>query len=203
MSVADPINSALRQVPAWTLYVAAVWPPAWLFWLGLTGGLGVEPIKVLEHRMGELGLQVLIVTLAISPVRRLVGVNLLKFRRALGLIGFSYIFLHLLVWLFLDVQIVGQIWADILRRPYITIGMAGFLLMVPLAVTSNDWSLRRLGPTWRKLHRLTYVAVLLGAIHFVMLAKGFQLEPLVYLGVVAALLALRLPQACVKPRATA
>ena len=83
-------------------------------------------------------------------------------------------------------QILGQIWADILKRPYITIGMLGFLCMVPLAITSNNLSVRKLGPTWRRLHKLTYVAVLLGAVHFLMLVKGFQIEPMIYLGVSSA-----------------
>jgi len=89
------------------------------------------------------------------------------------------------------------------KRPYITIGMVGFLLMLPLAATSNNWSVRKLGPRWRQLHKLTYAVVLLGALHFVMLAKGFQLEPLVYLGIVLGLLALRLPRAGGKRRAIA
>ena len=93
----------------------------------------------------------------------------------------------------LDVQGLSRIWADILKRPYITIGMAGFLCLVPLAATSNNWSLRKLGARWRKLHRLTYVAALLAALHFLWLAKGFQLEPLVYAGLVAGLLIYRLP----------
>ena len=132
--------------------------------------------------------------LCITPLRRFAGVNLLRFRRAVGLIAFFYVLLHLLVWLVLDVQIPAQIWADIVKRPYITVGMAGFALLIPLALTSNNLSVRRLGGLrWRQLHRLTYAAVLLGALHFVMLAKGFQIEPLAYLIAVLGLLALRLP----------
>jgi sulfoxide reductase heme-binding subunit YedZ len=169
-------------------------PPVWFLWLGLTGGLGVEPIKALEHRLGELALQMLIASLAVTPLRTWTGVNLTRFRRALGLLTFFYVFLHLLVWLVLDVQILAQIWGDILKRPYITIGMVAFLLMIPLAVTSNDFSLRRLGPKrWKRLHKLTYAAGVLGAVHFVMVAKGFQIEPLVYLTLVLGLLAARLP----------
>ena len=157
------------------------------------GGLGVEPIKELEHEYGELALKLLIVGLAITPLRTHLGINLIRFRRAIGLMAFFYVAAHLLVWLVLDVQILSQIWADILKRPYITIGMAGFLVMLPLALTSNNWSVRKLGPKWRQLHKLTYLAVLLGGLHFIMLVKGFQLEPLVYMAVIVGLLLLRLP----------
>lgn len=194
MTPSQRINVALSRVPTWPLYLLGVVPPIWFLWLGLTGGLGVEPIKALEHALGELALQMLVVTLAVTPLRRLTGVNLTKFRRAIGLLTFLYVALHLLVWLVLDVQILSLIWADIVKRPYITIGMASFVLMIPLAVTSNNVSLRKLGPKrWKRLHQMTYVAAILGALHFVMLAKGFQIEPLVYLFSILGLLVLRLP----------
>ncbi len=187
----DRINSFARRVPTWAVYLVYVGPSLWLFYLGLTGGLGIEPIKALEHELGQIALQLLITGLCITPMRRLFGVNLIKFRRAFGLLTFYYVCLHLLVWLVLDVQIPAQIWADILKRPYVTIGFAAFLLLVPLAATSNNWSVRKLGPKWRQLHKLTYVAAILGAIHFIWLVKGFQIEPLVYLAVILGLLALR------------
>ncbi|NKB45744.1 MAG: protein-methionine-sulfoxide reductase heme-binding subunit MsrQ [Alphaproteobacteria bacterium] len=202
MTFAQNINIRLSKVPAWPLYIIATFPPVWFFYLGVTGGLGAEPIKALEHKMGELALQLLIVTLAVTPLRNYTGINLVKFRRAIGLVTFLYVFLHLLVWLVLDVQILSQIWADIIKRPYITIGMLGFVLMIPLAITSNNLSIRKLGPKgWKRLHQLTYATAILGAVHFVMLAKGFQIEPLIYLGVILALLAtrVRLP----RKRATA
>ena len=189
------VNQLLRRVPVWAVYLLGALPAPWLFYQGLTGGLGVEPIKELEHAYGELALQLLILTLAVSPLRRLTGLNLMKFRRAIGLLCFFYVLCHLLVWLVLDVQILGQILADIAKRPYITIGMGAFVLMLPLAVTSNNLSVRKLGRSWPRLHRLTYAAGLLGAAHFVMLAKGFQIEPLIYLGLMLLLLALRLPAA--------
>lgn len=188
----DSFNSYARKVPAWVVYVIGGIYPFWLLWLALSGGLGVDPAKAMEHALGERALQLLILGLAITPLRKHLGINLIKFRRAIGVTAFFYVFLHLLVWLVLDVQLLDQIWADILKRPYITIGMVGFVLLLPLAVTSNNWSVRRLGPKWRKLHKLTYLACLLGGLHFVMLAKGFQLEPLLYLGTVIVLLLLRL-----------
>ncbi|SMX33941.1 protein-methionine-sulfoxide reductase heme-binding subunit MsrQ [Maliponia aquimaris] len=190
----DRLNTALRGVPTWVVYLALALPAPWYLYQGATGGLGVEPIKALEHALGEFALQLAIVGLAVTPLRRLAGVNLLKFRRAIGLMTFFYVATHLLVWLVLDVQLPGQIWADIVKRPYITVGMVGFALMIPLAVTSNNWSVRRMGAAWRRLHRLTYPAVALGGLHFVMLAKGFQIEPLVYMAVILGLLATRLPK---------
>ena len=190
--VADRFNRAARRVPVWTVYVGLMLPAPWLFWQAATGGLGFEPIEALEHRLGEFALQLLIAGLAVTPLRRFAGVNLLRFRRALGLACFFYLCLHLLVWLLLDVQDPARIVADILKRPYITVGMAGFALLVPLAVTSTDRAVRRLGPRWRRLHRLVYPAALLGGLHYAMLAKGFQPAPLVYLGMILALLALRM-----------
>ncbi|KUP92783.1 protein-methionine-sulfoxide reductase heme-binding subunit MsrQ [Tritonibacter horizontis] len=186
------LNPSLRRIPVWTLWLAGLAPAVWLFWLALSGSLGVEPIKELEHRYGELALQFFIATLAVTPLRRFVGLNLLKFRQALGLLTFSYVLCHLLVWLLLDVQIPSQIIADILKRPYITVGMAAFVLLIPLAVTSNKASIRKLGSTWRRLHKLSYPAAVLAALHFVLLAKGFQIEPLLYLGGIIVLLLLRL-----------
>lgn len=193
MTLTDRINSGIRAVPPWLLYVIAPLPLAWWFYLGVTGGLGVEPIKELEHRAGELALQLLIFGLAITPLRQHLRINLMKHRRAIGLIAFFYVFAHLLVWLVLDMSVLwSQIWDDIFKRPYITVGMVSFVLLVPLAVTSNNWSVRRMGPTWRKLHKLVYAAALLGGLHFVLLVKGFQLEPFMYLGATVLLLGLRL-----------
>ncbi len=196
------VNSALRRVPPWLIYIGTTGWVAWLFYLGVTGNLGVEPVEELEHAYGELALQFLIVGLAVTPLRRFVGLNLLKFRRAIGVSAFFLVLAHFLVWALLDVQTLSAVWADIVKRPYVTIGMAAFLLMIPLAVTSNNLSLRKMGAAaWRKLHWLTYPAAILGGLHFVWLVKGFQIEPLVYLAVIIGLLALRrIPQ---KPRAMA
>ncbi|WP_299779534.1 protein-methionine-sulfoxide reductase heme-binding subunit MsrQ [uncultured Roseobacter sp.] len=194
MTVVDRINAFARRVPTWVLYILYLLPVPWLLYLAQTGGLGREPIKALEHELGEIALQLLIIGLTITPLRRHLGINLLKFRRMFGLLAFTYVSLHLLVWLVLDVGILSQIWADILKRPYITIGMAGFVLLIPLALTSNNWSVRKLGAGWRKLHRLSYVAVLLGGVHYMMLTKTWALEPVIYMAVILGLLALRLPK---------
>ncbi len=187
----DHVNAAARKLPTWPVYILGLIPMGAFFYMGLSGALGPEPIKALEHEYGQLALKLLIAGLCITPLRRFAGVNLLKFRRALGLLAFAYIAAHLLVWLVLDIGNVARIWADIVKRPYITVGMAGFLLLVPLAVTSSNRAIRAMGAGWRKLHRLVYPAVFLGGVHFVMLVKGWQMEPLIYLAVILALLALR------------
>ena len=137
--------------------------------------------------------------LAVTPLRRFAKVNLLKFRRAIGLACFFLVTAHLLTWAVLDVQALGRVWADMVKRPFITVGMAGFVLLLPLAVTSNNLSVRRLGPKWRQLHKLAYPAAVLGAVHYVMLVKGWQVKPLVMLGIILGLLSLRLV-APLKPR---
>lgn len=191
MAIVDHMNAWARRVPMWLVYLIYAAPAPYFFYLGLTGGLGPEPINALEREYGEIALQLLIIGLAITPLRRFVGVNLIRFRRAIGVLAFFYVSLHLLVWLVLDVQILGQIWADILKRTYITVGMAGFLVMLPLVLTSNNWSVRKLGPKWRKLHKLTYVAAILGGAHYLWLVKGIQLEPMIYMAVILGLLATR------------
>ena len=194
MSLTDTINTAVRRIPAWPIYIVGILPVLWLFYAAVTGGLGVEPVKVLEHELGEIGLQLIVLGLCITPLRRFGGINLIKYRRAIGLLAFFYVLMHFLVWLVLD---MGLLWqqalTDIYKRPYITMGMAGLLLMLPLALTSNNWSVRRLGAAgWRRLHQLTYLAALAGAVPYVWLVKAWPVEPFVYLGVILALLALRI-----------
>ncbi|MEL6809479.1 MAG: protein-methionine-sulfoxide reductase heme-binding subunit MsrQ [Pseudomonadota bacterium] len=191
--LADWINRVTRKVPTWAVYIVYLIPVPVLLYQGMTGGLGREPINALERELGEIALQLLIIGLCISPLRKFAGVNLIKFRRAIGLLAFTYVVLHLLVWAVLDIQSLERVWADIIKRPYITIGMAAFVLMIPLAVTSNNRSVRALGAVWRKLHLLTYPVAILAAVHFIWLSKGFQLEPLIYLAVILGLLALRVP----------
>ena len=171
-------------------------PPLWLLYQGITGGLGVDPVKVMEHQLGIWALQLLLAGLCITPLMRFARFNLLKFRRAVGVLAFLYIAFHLVVWLVLDIQLRwGEIWADIVKRPYITVGMAAFVLAIPLVATSWNGAVRRLGAaTWSRLHQLTYVIVLLGAVHFVMQEKVWTIESLVYLGIAIGLVGLRLPK---------
>ena len=187
------INQTLRRVPAWPMYLLGAVPFAVLVWLTFTGDLGADPVKFIERDLGEWGLKFLVVGLCVSPLRWATGVSLIKYRRAIGLLAFSYVALHLTTWVVLDLQFRwAEIGADLIKRPYIIIGMIGFLALLPLAVTSNTLSVRRMGAAaWQKLHKLTYVAALAGATHYMMLVKAWSLEPMLYLGAVVALLALR------------
>lgn len=191
MDIAGPFNGAARRLPTWPIYLGGGLWSAWLFYLGLTGGLGVEPINALERAYGETALQLLVGGLCITPLRKHLGVNFIRFRRAIGLTAFYYVLIHFLVWGLIDLQNLSAVGADILKRPYITVGMTGFVILIPLALTSNDRSIRKLRSFWRKLHKLTYVAALLGAIHFLWLVKGFQWEPVFYTATILALLLLR------------
>lgn len=187
------LNKPLRRVPPWTVYAASALWCGWVFYQAATGRMGPEPIKALEHAYGIYALKLIVAILLVTPLRRWAGLNLLRFRRALGVSVFFVVLAHFAVWAVLDVQTFARIWADIVKRPYVTIGMASLALMLPLAITSNDRSLRRLGAAaWRRLHLLTYPVAVLAGLHFVWLVKGFQIRPLVYLLVIVGLLALRL-----------
>jgi methionine sulfoxide reductase heme-binding subunit len=191
--LAERVNPALRRVPPWVVYAAGAVPLLVLVAQTVTGGLGADPVKVLERSLGLYGLKFFIATLCVSPLRWAAGISLIRFRRALGVLTFVYVALHFAVWVVLDLQFRwAEIGADLVRRPYLIIGFAAFLMLVPLAVTSNNLSVRRLGAAlWQRIHLLTYPAVLLGAVHFLWQAKTWQPRPMTYLAIVAALLAVR------------
>jgi methionine sulfoxide reductase heme-binding subunit len=192
MNLAQRINGWTRKVPAWLIYLVAVIPPVWYFSLAFSGNLPGDPVKIIEREIGELGLKLLIAVLLITPLREVTGVSLIKFRRALGVTAFFYILLHFTVWAVLDVQSFGGAVTAILKYPYIIVGMVALVLMIPLALTSNNWSIRKLSPArWKWLHKLTYPVVILGGVHYYLLSKA-AFEPLVYLGIILVLLAMRL-----------
>jgi sulfoxide reductase heme-binding subunit YedZ len=156
--------------------------------------LGANPIEELIHQLGKWGLKFLLITLAVTPLRKLTGWNwLIRFRRMLGLFAFFYVLLHFLVYAGLDQRFgLAVIIEDIAKRPFITIGMAAVLLLLPLALTSTKGMMRRLGKRWQKLHRLVYVIAILGVWHFYWQVKLDTLEALIYAGILAALLGYRL-----------
>jgi sulfoxide reductase heme-binding subunit YedZ len=183
---ADPVRRAI--------YILGLVPAVWTFYLGLTDQLGADPQNTLERTLGLWALRFLIAALAVTPLRRLGGPSLIRYRRAIGLLGFYYACLHLTVYLVLDQGLdLAAIWADIVKRPYITVGMLAFTILVPLAATSNNAMIRRLGArAWQRLHKLVYVATAAAAIHFVMLVKSWWTpEPAIYATLVAALLLMR------------
>jgi sulfoxide reductase heme-binding subunit YedZ len=193
MQIVQPINNIARRIPAWPLYIIGFIPAVFTFYLAATNQLGADPAKELEHELGEIALQLLVVTLLITPLRNWFNINFVKFRRAIGLLAFFYTALHLLTYLILDQQLWWDaIIKDITKRPYIIIGVVAFVVMIPLAITSNNRSLRRWGPIiWKRLHKLTYVAAIAGGLHYVMLKKTWQVEPLIYLAIIALLVGYR------------
>jgi len=156
-------------------------------------GLGANPIEELLHELGRWGLKFLLLSLSITPLRRWTGWNwLLRFRRMLGLFAFFYIILHFLTYAVLDQGLdIAAIVEDVIKRPYITLGMTGLLFLIPLAVTSTKGMMRRLGKRWQKLHRLVYVIAIVGVWHFYWQVKLDTLEASMYALVLAVLLATR------------
>lgn len=177
------------------VWAAALVPAARLVFLILTGGdLTANPIEYITHQTGWWALVILLTSLAVTPVRRLTGWHvLIKFRRLIGLFGFFYVVLHFSTWFvfdkFFDVVEMGK---DIVKRPYITVGMAGFAMLLPLALTSTTGWIRRLGRRWQTLHRLAYAVPVAGVVHFWWLVKSDIREPLAFAVATAAVLGFRL-----------
>jgi sulfoxide reductase heme-binding subunit YedZ len=175
------------------LFVAALVPLAWLLWRMLQGTLGVNPAETIQLQTGGWALKFLLITLAITPLRRLTRWNLvIQYRRMLGLFAFFYASLHFASYIVLDQYFAwGAILADIGKRPFILMGTLALLAMVPLAVTSTRAWIRRLGRRWQTLHRLVYVSALCAVVHFAWKVKVFSGRPVVYAAVLAALLSIR------------
>ena len=177
-------------------------PLALLVWDAWRGALGADPVAQLEHRSGDWALRLLMVTLSVTPLRRITGWNkAIRFRRMLGLFAFFYASVHLTIYLVID---LGGFWSQLLteiaKRPYITVGFTAWLLLIPLALTSTNAMMRRLGRRWQRLHKLVYVIALLGVLHFLWLVKADHREPAVYLAVLIVLMLLRVPTLASKQR---
>lgn len=179
------------------LFLACLFPLGKLVMetLGVAGmSLGANPVEQLIHRLGIWGLNFLLLTLAVTPLRHLTGKSwLLRFRRMLGLFAFFYILMHFFIYAGLDQRFdLPQILEDIAERPYITIGFTALVLLIPLAVTSTNGMMRRLGKRWKKLHRLVYLIAILGVWHFYWQVKLDTAEALIYAMILAALLGYRI-----------
>ena len=177
------------------VFVACLLPLAVTLWQLATDRLGANPIDEVTDAGGEWTLRFLLLTLLMTPLRRRFNWAWpLRIRRMLGLFAFFYAALHLLTYLWLDQFFDWPgIWLDILERPFITVGMLAFAVLLPLAVTSNRYMITRLGKAWKKLHRLAYVAPALGVVHYWWLVKADIVEPLVYALLLAVLLLVRVP----------
>jgi len=176
------------------VFLLALAPGLWLLFRTLTGRLSANPIEDVTLVTGIWALRLLLVTLAITPLRRLTGWNqIIQYRRMLGLFAFSYATVHLLIYVILDQGLAFEyILPDIVKRPYITAGMTAFVLMIPLAVTSTRGWIRRLGRRWQLLHRLVYVSAIAACLHFLWKVKVMIGEPVYYALILAALLGFRL-----------
>lgn len=202
------VQQRYRLVYKPIVFAASLIPFAWLLFgaLGLFGiELGADPVKKLEHECGTWALNFLLITLLVTPLRQLTGLSHLpRLRRMLGLFAFFYAVLHFTVYLTLDLEFnFRTLFADIAKRPYITIGFLALVLLIPLAVTSTNKMMRRLGRRWQKLHRLIYVIAVLGVWHFYWQVKRDIREPLIYAGILAVLLGYRWLKARRKAVATA
>lgn len=187
-------RAPFRRFPKIAVYLIGLTPGVWTFYLGLTDRLGAEPIRELEHALGLWALRFLLASLAVAPLRQSFRIDLLRFRRALGLLAFYYAAFHLAAYVVLDQGLdPALLLADLRKRPYVIVGMLAFVLLVPLAMTSNDTMVRALGGrTWFRLHRLVYPAVIAAVVHFILVVKSWPLQPLIYAAIAAALLVARL-----------
>lgn len=182
-TTASKLNQWLRRIPVWPGYFLGFVPAAWWLYLGLTGGLGAEPVKALEQELGKFALQLFLASLLVTPILHQTRVSLIRFRRLIGLLAFYYVLLHLAVWLALDLQLAwGQIGAELVKRPHIVVGVVTLLLLVPVAATSNNAAVRRLRlQTWHRIHMLVYPAAILAGVHYLWAVKSWPAEPVLYL----------------------
>ena len=181
------------------VFLACLLPALLLAWDTYTNQLGVDPVAKLEHGTGAWALRFLLITLAVTPLRMFTKWTwLIRYRRMLGLFAFFYATLHFAIYLIIDLGgFWSQIFSEIAKKPFITVGFAAWLLLIPLAATSTKAMMRKLGRNWLRLHRLVYVIGLLGVLHFLWQVKFGEkiavIEPLVYLGFYVVLIAMRVP----------
>ena len=184
-------SAALRSSYAKPLaHLLCLVPFAVLLWAAFDDGLGANPVERLTHETGQWTLRFLLLTLSMTPLRQWTGLAAwIRFRRLLGLYTFFYLGCHFMIWFIadhsLDVIAMGE---DIIKRPYITLGFSALLLMLPLAITSNQAMIRRLGKKWKSLHQLVYLILSLGVLHFIWLVKADYLEPTIYAIIAVVLL---------------
>lgn len=193
MLLRQPDKVWIARIKA-ALFVVCLMPLGLLIWRGFSGGLSANPIEFITHTTGWWTLAFLMITLSVTPARRMLDLPwLLRFRRMLGLYAFFYASLHFLTWLvvdqFFDWNAIAK---DIVKRPYITVGFSAFVLLWPLAATSTNAMVRRLGAVrWQALHRLIYLIAILGVIHFWWLVKKDIREPALFAVILAVLLGVR------------
>jgi len=176
------------------VFVLCLLPLSSIIWRIFYGDLGSDPIETITFATGDWTLRFLLITLAVSPFRQWFGLSaLLRFRRMLGLYVFFYACCHFMIWFIIDHALsFGDMVEDIIDRPYITFGFSALMLLIPLAVTSNNAMVRKLGRRWKKLHQLVYAIIILGVLHYLWLTKADYLEPGIYALIAGVLLFQRL-----------
>jgi len=177
------------------VFLVCLAPLGLLAWQGLHRNLGANPIEVITHSTGDWTMRFLLITLSITPLRKLLGVpSLIRFRRMFGLYAFFYASLHFMTWLWLDKFFDWhEMVADVVKRRFITAGMLGFLLLIPLALTSTAGWIRRLGgKNWQRLHRLIYISAIAGVTHYIWLVKADLRKPLQYAVILGVLFLYRI-----------
>ena len=198
-------SQLVRRVFKPAVFLAALGPLAWLVYNAFSGDLGANPIETITNTTGIWTLRFIVVTLAITPLRWLTKWNLIiNFRRMIGLFAFFYGTLHFMIYFVLDRSLMFDgLWEDIVKRPYITMGFTGFVLMIPLALTSTKGWIRRLGgQRWNLLHKLVYVTAILGVIHYWWKVKLDVTDPMLYAAIVAVLLGARVVRAVTRRQAS-
>lgn len=190
MNMIKFLNGLFQKIPVWTVCLALSLPAVYLTYALFNNQLGPDPIRTYERSIGELGFKLLIFTLAITPLKNLININFFKFRRVFGVVSFLCICLHFLSYIILDLGLdMNELWKDILKRPYITFGMVSAVMMLILTITSNNLSIRKLGlRNWKHLHKLIYLITLGASLHYLLLTKTWQIEPIVYFLLVVILL---------------
>lgn len=194
-------NKQLRMVGKPIVFALMLIPAAWLTWNWiqafqyLPNDLGFNPQETSNRFTGDWAMRILLISLALTPFSKLIkSPKPILFRRMIGLFAFFYVCLHIISYVWLDMLFDwAELWQDVLKRLYITVGLGAFLLLIPLAVTSTQGWIRRMGAkSWQRLHKAVYAVGVLVIIHFVMMRKGFQIEPLVYGGILGLLFVLRI-----------
>ncbi len=189
------ISAALRHKFAKPLFfTVCLLPFIWIIAGVVLGNLGANPVETITHQTGDWALRLLILTLVLTPLKNISGINqFIRFRRMAGLFVYFYAFLHFSIWFLADHGLdVISMYEDIIKRPYITLGFIAFSLLTPLALTSNRWSIGRLGKRWKVLHKLVYPILVLAVIHYLWLVKADYLEPVIYAVIALVVLAARL-----------
>ena len=178
----------------WLVFALMATPLAWLVYQALTGGLGANPIEAINRFLGDWALRMLLVVLAATPLKIMFGwVWPVRMRRMLGLWSFVYVALHITNYVAIDQFFAwGDIWQDILKRKFITVGMVAFVILTALAATSWNGAIRRIGAkSWKKLHKLVYFAAVMGCLHYIWMVKADLRDPLIHLAILGALLGVR------------